>query len=176
MRSKLFKWFFVVSFITSFQAPVAQSSEVLAQAKNYLSSCFYYTQTISELKLAYINQELPWGVKVFLVAGFEDSQGYQWKTTFTRELPATGAYTWETHLEWSSYSRGQPFFVGALNFVYKIELPDGKVVWDNGTLQPSSMGYYRVEALQAQELGRLPCVQISSSEMGWSPVLVGVNP
>jgi hypothetical protein len=80
----------------------AHAGEIDLRARSFHHSCSYYTNTVSQLKLTYQNQELPWGVKVFVVYGFEgrDLSGpspidFQWKNTSEKEIFASDAFQWQ---------------------------------------------------------------------------------
>ncbi len=100
----------------------------------------------------YYNKTLPWGTTVELHSG----RAYDWLNSLSSEsgtpteesadwdgtqdtaASAVEPYTWE-----ATRSIGlTPHYV-ALELVWKITLPDGKVLWDNGGLSPT--GYYKTQ-------------------------------
>jgi hypothetical protein len=142
---------------------VVHASEIEVQARSFNYSCNYYSTTVSQLKLTYQNQDLPWGVKVFVVYGFEgrDLSGlkpidFQWKNTGEKEIFASGAFQWQGEFEWNAYNRGQSYWLDGFDFVIKIVYPEGAISWEKG-----SQSYFKANViLKSKEIGasNLTCV------------------
>jgi hypothetical protein len=100
----------------------------------------------------YFNKTLPWGTSVELHSGrayyWLNSQSSEsgppieesadWDDTQDTTANAVEPYTWEATRSIAL----TPHYV-ALELVWKITLPDGNVIWDNGGLSPT--GYYKTQ-------------------------------
>ncbi len=111
------------------------------------SGCAYFSSVTGRLKLSYENRDLPWGSRVELIYGFEERSNRNnavtrnWVDREQVEVPAVAASLWGIELSRAVESRGAPAALRALQFVWKLTLPDGSIQYDRGTDAP--MGYYR---------------------------------
>ena len=125
----------------------------------------------------YYNKTLPWGTSVELHAGrayyWLDSlssesgppisQTADWDGTQDTTAHSVAAYTWEATRSIAL----TPHYV-ALELVWKITLPNGKVIWDNGGL--SSTGYYKTQnaAIIGDDQAYQPDSSYCGAPMTWT--------
>lgn len=89
--------------------------------------------------LTYQNKDLPWGTRVTVVEGLRCAVGGSWSQRAERELAPAAGWTWEADFSRSTGDRySGP--CSAYEFVFKITMPDGKIIWDNGGRAPQ--GFY----------------------------------
>ncbi len=103
-----------------------------------------------DYQISYENHSIPWGASVTLVRAFsgtnncfgcepQTSTHFEWVFEEHETMPASAPFVWSAETEHSSTFIPVPdlqFF----KFVFRIDMPDGTVRWDNGG---SNFGYYR---------------------------------
>ena len=113
--------------------------------------------TRQDFDVRYENHTLPWGTKVELRYGVEQYVNCSdcsttvsyipWENPETVAIPPSGAWIWEKTVAVDDEGGRAGGGVDALDFVFKITLPNGDVVWDNGGT--SHRGYYRASKVPA---------------------------
>lgn len=102
-------------------------------------NCQYYSTTTGKFKITY-KEQLPWGSKIELVYAFNNTFGNsEWHRQDESQMEAVAPYTWQAVIEEVTSARGS-FSSDKINFVFRITLPDGSIVYDNGGQSP--MGHY----------------------------------
>lgn len=126
-----------------------QGSEAVYDSDSDLwFTCF--SDGTNDVFFDYQNDSLPWGVKLTLVRGARgrgwcggcdpavDAE-FSWSQTQETEMHATGPWTWSAHSVLSGYQGAQGGELNGVQFVVRIDFPDGSVRWDNGG---AAWGYY----------------------------------
>jgi hypothetical protein len=128
----------------------AFASEIKVSGKAYDSKqCRYYWQSLADFNLSYLNDKLPWGSSVALMYGFHDRFHNQyWTSQDEIKMNSISSFTWATEISKKVVNQKGSFNYNYLEFVFKITLPNGKIIYDNGGLEP--MGYYGVPVPYAQ--------------------------
>lgn len=145
MRQILLVLIFILSGLPAYAA-----TQVSAR-KRSSTDCTYFSQIYVDTKLTYLNPSLPWGTKVELVSGLKKVSHWShagtrvidWQFTETTTAPAISDYTWEVIRTTTFAVRGVEYIGAALQFVWKITLPDGTIQYDKGS--SSLYGYYEVD-------------------------------
>jgi hypothetical protein len=103
------------------------------------TSCTHVDAT--DFAVRYENHALPWGTRVELHSGwgFYEGEPYEWLDVRDADMSSAAGWTWEAHrtIDWQTAAAG-PL---RLDFVVKITMPDGRVVWDN----TGGSGFYLAE-------------------------------
>ncbi len=103
----------------------------------------------AQFRVAYLNKDLPWGTRVYLQYGFEQGEfqngklvtNARWLYTSELELKPTAAYVWQGDLTRELFTRGSSRQLSALQFVFKIVLPNGQMTYDKGS--NGTLSYYQ---------------------------------
>ncbi len=121
----------------------AYAADINVASNNYSDDqCAYYSTTTGQFKITY-KENLPWGSKVELVYGFNNTYGkVEWDRSGEEQMEAVAPYTWQTMFQEKTSSRGH-YYADRLNFVFRITLPDGTFYYDNGGQSP--MGHYSAD-------------------------------
>ncbi len=139
--------FLFVLFLALFvsHGTLANASQIEVSGRAYSATrCGYFSTSLSDFDISYENKDLPWGTNVTLIYGFRDSFSKKaWQFQGEIQIPATYHYTWGTSLHDVVVDSRGYFSLSDIQFVFKIRLPDGKIVWDNGG--KSSLGFYQAE-------------------------------
>ena len=103
------------------------------------TSCTHADAT--EFTVRYENHALPWGTRVELHSGwgFYEGPPYEWLDIDDAGMSSVAGWTWEASrtIDWHTAAAG-PL---RLDFVVKITMPNGRVVWDN----TGGSGFYLAE-------------------------------
>lgn len=159
----------------------AQQGSVAAQGAFARHSCGYYSTTTGDLLVSFVPQvPIEAGARVYMHFGWEFPAGASERTVWSDitdvpmkqvRLDANGAPIWDAavarELHYRSSSRAP---IDALDFVFRIEHPDGSVSWEKGI--ETEWGYYRVN----WESMRMPCVSAESEMPPFEPLDVTVVP
>ncbi len=123
-------------------ASVASASEVYVHGRSSAEQQYGAGQTIvtSDFEVTYRNENLPWGTRVALVAGYRCTNKGSWTNRdYPNEMHAVSSYAWQARFTKTTGDR----YLGLcrnLEFVFEITLPDGSKYFDNGMRAP--MGFY----------------------------------
>lgn len=107
-------------------------------------------------QVRYKNDILPWGTKVVMLRGFagQDWCGgcepayhifFNWRDKRFVEMTAIEPWTWSAETGAFGYASSAGGQYDAMEFVFRVTYPDGRVVWDNGG---SNYGHYKVDVPQ----------------------------
>jgi hypothetical protein len=131
--------------------PTVRASELLVQDGKY---CWAHRQ---DFDVRYENHALPANARVELHYGDEEFGNcsdcvptvsyYPWNHIQTVGMAGAGSSSWEQTVSIDDRGGEEGGGVEALNYVFKITMPDGSIVWDNGGNSP--MGYYRSRKIDA---------------------------
>lgn len=136
-----------VTFLTF----AAHAANITALGRSY-SSCSYFTVVQGDAEVTFVDQDLPWGSRVFLVSGVGGvesifangdyvSRPLEWRERTEIEMKATAPYTWSATRTVALAERGRNAHYDHLQFVVRVELPTGENFYDNGN--QSRWGYYQ---------------------------------
>lgn len=134
-----------VLMLASLFGAEALASDVGVDVGLYRSSCGYYSATTGVFSVRYQNEDLPPDARVSLHYGFEfngQDRATDWQdiadASMTRER---GAWTLSLEKQIHYRSSWRPVS-NAIDFVFRIEYPNGFVAYDKGG--DSALGFYRV--------------------------------
>jgi hypothetical protein len=132
-----------ISTATKVEAFASDDLAVTAQTKRY--SPGYYSNTTARFLVTYRDLEVPKDAQVFLRYGFGASQAdktLHWQ--FSNEIPMMyqleGA-TYQIKVEQIMQARSGHMILNALEFVLRVQLPNGESYFIKGSDSP--MGYFR---------------------------------
>ncbi len=151
------KYFFAVALVFAFRAEFIEASEVQVSGVRYETMFDYNTKTfeqVGSIKIRYINHDLSWGTRVFLLWG-ERCNGisHDW-SNWKEELRPVDSYTWEITIHPGSaiVDHDGRNRCSNLEFAFMNSL-NNNVSWDNGGA--SSMGFYSVPMPTEKTLGKV---------------------
>lgn len=112
------------------------------------SSTNYYSAMDGHFTLSYINDSIPSESVVYLRHGFQKSEFYQgklypsssWNDLQLLAMKPMANASWQTTIVKQLYSRGSSSQLTAIDFVFEIHLPNGKVLFEKGS--NSNLGYF----------------------------------
>lgn len=129
--------------------------EQWADGRAVLHSCLYASSYEAEVRMSYRNLTLPWGTSVSLIhgwGGFNNGVAFDWDDTQTLDVPASAPWTWAVTLRKTISTRSSPKWYEHFNYVWKVVLPDGTVLYEKGN--DSAWGYYSADL---RDIAQRPC-------------------
>ena len=140
------------AFLLALVTTTTNAAEIQVSTRGFVSACGYYSNTQVDWALKYVDTQIPWGSKLYLVSGLggqvstgtsPELQSVRWDQKRDEEMIATAPYTWELQSRRVIHQRGNLYDYDSISFVVRVELPRGAVRYDNGSMGP--MSYYVVK-------------------------------
>lgn len=157
------------SLMAAMPALSDQGESVSVQGSFARHSCGYYSSTTGDVLVSY-SPEVPLkpGTRVFIHYGWEFPSSARsrsvWSEIVDAQMEPSGSdgsdvTTWETLISQTLHYRSSSHSpIDALDFVFRIEHPNGAVTWEKGL--NTEWGYFRV----SWDASHLPCLA-SGAEM-----------
>lgn len=133
------------------------AEQISTWGRTYTCYCGYFTHGAGEFDVTFQNKDLPWGTKVWLIAGwggtrFQDAR-FDWRYRNEIEMSAVAPFTWQAKVQKTLHERTSSESLDRFQFVFKVEVPQRPPYWVNGG--SSTWGYFEVRS----ELYLGPCIR-----------------
>ncbi|GEM_PF-3834265 len=136
-----------LSLLISIIAFSVFGKDLYIEGRTVYHDCSYYSSTSVDLRITYLNENLPWGTTVEAVFGFEETDSSygvpkvtSWQNRKIAMMNPSTEYTWQLDIEEFAAERGRAQSYTGLDFVIKVTVPGNLPFYEKGNDSP--LGYF----------------------------------